>query len=104
VSTPLLNRLRSRRIGRERDMAAGEFFQFLFSVEGMTKTLTRLGFEDVVATPYGTWATFVDEWPALGRLPVGRSAGVLDKTPLLSQLGSTCIWEARKPGAREDRA
>lgn len=99
VSTPCLNPLRRRLWDGRTGSAtqAGPFYQFLFTPDGMARTLERVGFVDVEAHPYGVWATFAEEWPVLGRVKVGRAAGILDLVPGLRRLGSTCIWTARKP-------
>lgn len=96
VSTPCLNKLRQRRWSRVIGSDPGAFYQYFFTPEGMSHILSRLGLVEVRAYPYGVWAALCDELPVLRRLPLGRSAGVLDLIPGLRQLGSTCIWVGRK--------
>jgi len=100
VSTPYLNRLRRRRWGTDRSSdEPAAFHQYLFAKDTLATTLQRLGFEQVQARPYATWATFTSEWPVLARIPAGRACGALDLVPLVREWGSTCIWTARKPSA-----
>jgi len=101
VSTPHLNALRRRRWARRQagEAPRADFYQYLFTKDTMAVTLSRLGFGAIHSRPYASWATLAAEWPALARVPLGRAAGVLDLVPALRQLGSACIWTARKPGA-----
>jgi SAM-dependent methyltransferase len=97
ISTPMLNRLRQRRWRSGRAGADGSFYQYLFTKESLASTLRRIGFDVVEITPYAAWATLTIEWPWLGRLPLGRVAGGFDLLPIVRELGSSCIWTARRP-------
>lgn len=96
VSTPCLNRLRQRRWRGNHLPPAGDFYQYLFTPHGMAQTLQRIGFTSIDTHPYGVWLTLSTEWPRLGRVPLGRTAGVLDNIPGLRRLGASCIWTGRK--------
>lgn len=98
VSTPMLNPLRTRRWRRGRPGDDGSFYQYLFTKEGLAATLRRIGFDVVDVTPYAVWATLTIEWPWLARIPAGRFVGGFDLIPVVRELGSNCIWTARRPG------
>jgi len=98
VSTPYLNPLRQHRWGKDDGQPEGDFYQYLFTQPGMTATLKRLGFQVITAKAYGVWSGLALEWPALGRLSIGKAAAVLDQSQIVTRrFGSTCIWVARKP-------
>lgn len=97
VSTPYLNPLRQRRWRKPGCQPRGNFYQYLFTQQGMSSTLTRLGFQVITTRAYGVWSGLALEWPALWRLPIGKAAAALDQSQLVARaFGSACIWVARK--------
>jgi len=97
VSTPMLNAFRARRWSSGRAGDDGEFYQYLFTKDGLAGTLHRIGFQVIEIRPYAVWATLTIEWPWLNRLPTGRAVGGFDLIPGVRELGSNCIWTARRP-------
>ena len=98
VSTPYLNPLRRRRWARHDPPGEGaDFYQYLFTRDGMGATMARAGFEVVDFLSYGTWTGLAGEVPVLAKLPAGRAVGVLDLVPGVRALGSTAIWVGRRP-------
>jgi SAM-dependent methyltransferase len=98
VSTPCFNgwlQARSARFAaREQN---GEFYQYAFTPEGMSRLLELLGFDVLQLRPYGaiqTMATFAG-W----KVPRAASkllAVALDYAPVVREWGYSCIWVARR--------
>ena len=108
VSTPHLHPLRRHRTRRGGPQAfadgagtdrRGAFYQYRFTIDGMTATLQRLGFEVLEAWPYGAVAGLGEAWPKLGVIPAVPAVGALDLVPGIRQFGFSVLWTARKPSA-----
>jgi SAM-dependent methyltransferase len=102
VSTPCLNDLHRAliRSGRLREPAVGEFYQYGFSIDGMERMLTSLGFDILRSRPYATLLTLATHVPAaawIGRGMFGKAVALaLDFAPVTRGWGYTCLWIGRK--------
>jgi len=102
ISTPCFNAWMQRRATEIVDAAVppgARFHEYAFTTDGMAGLLQRLGFEVLQIRPYGAIDTVTryGGWPVPTplRKPVAFS---LDCLPVVRELGSTCIWVARKRG------
>jgi SAM-dependent methyltransferase len=100
ISTPCFNAWMQRRAAQIIDPAVpaeARFHEYAFTTDGMAGLLQRLGFEVLQIRPYGAIDTVTryGGWPVPRplRKPVAYS---LDCLPVVRDLGSTCIWVARK--------
>ncbi len=98
ISTPCFNRwLQARSARFSSRKPTGEFFQYAFTVEGMSRLLERLGFEILQLRSYGslmTMVAFADwEFPK----PIMRALEIaMEFTPVVREWGYSCIWVGRR--------
>jgi SAM-dependent methyltransferase len=102
ISAPCFNAWMQRRATEIVDAAVppgARFHEYAFTTDGMAAVLQRLGFEVLQIRPYAAIDTVTryGGWsvPPPLRKPVAFS---LDCLPVARELGSTCIWVARKVG------
>lgn len=100
VSTPCFNAWLQRhadRVTRDAALNEGDFYQYAFTPDGMSRLLERLGFQVLQVRPYAVLDTFVRcygwEIPEPWRTPL---AFALDYVPYVRQWGSACLWVAQK--------
>lgn len=102
VSAPYFNPLRQHlaRHGRFAD-GDGDFYQYAFSAESLTRHLERVGFEVEAVQPAGTFRAMKDHRVArfdLIRSPFRRpAAAVVERLPVTRQWGHIAVWVARRP-------
>jgi SAM-dependent methyltransferase len=99
VSTPCFNRwlqVRATQFSPQGE-PSGEFYQYAFTPDGMSRLLERLGFELLQVRPYASLATMV--YFAGWRVPRPAEkalAVAMDYIPVSRDWGSCCIWVARR--------
>ncbi len=99
VSTPCFNRWLQDRATRftVRDEPIGEFYQYAFTPNGMSRLLEHLGFELLQVRPYASLATMVDFAGWKVPRPAAKALAVaMDYMPVSRDWGSCCIWVARR--------
>ena len=99
ISTPCFNRWLQARETRFSlpGKPIGEFHEYAFTPNGMTRLLERLGFELLQVRPYGSLATMVyfAGWK-VPRLAGKLLAVAMDYMPVSRDWGSCCMWVARR--------
>jgi len=101
ISTPFFNswlQARSERFS-VRGKPAGEFYQYAFTADGMSRLLERLGFEILQLRPCGSLATMIEfaGWK-VPRQILKVLALAMDYAPVTREWGYCCIWVARRSG------
>lgn len=100
ITTPCFNQWLQDRPARfcSQDEPTGEFYQYAFTQEGISRLLQRLGFELLQVRPYDALQTMIDfaGWK-IPRSAQKALAVAMDYTPFAyEQWGSMCIWVARR--------
>ncbi|ETK33484.1 hypothetical protein MPTA5024_24305 [Microbispora sp. ATCC PTA-5024] len=96
VVTPCFNRWMRSRPHLFAGEPSGDFYQFAFSPEGMSRLLGRLGFDVRRVLLYDTVDTLIKF--AGWRVPpwAVKPLAVMDYLPVLRDWGRCCVWVARR--------
>jgi SAM-dependent methyltransferase len=104
ITTPCFNRWLQVRPERftATDEPTGDFYQYAFSPEGLSRVLRNVGFEVLQARPYDVVDTLIKF--AGWRIPrqMIKPLAALDFAPVIGRWGRCCIWVARRTS--HDRA
>lgn len=103
ISTPCFNRWLQARPDlfagcAEPPGGAGEFYQYAFSPDGMSRLLERLRFTVLDVRPYGSLTTLMRfaGWRVPGPMTTPLAV-LMNHAPVLRNWGASCVWVVRRP-------